>query len=167
MKVLWSDENKFIVLVRYSIGMFGIKKQRYIKGEAPHTHGEILRSRGNINSIMDSINYQAVLADNLPQGWDLAIGGLSTKTMTSKSIPKWFSDNTIDFLQWPSQALDLNPIQNLWAGLKRATQECDLSCKDLHRGMVQRLSLFSSSSFKLKHISPGRNVAVANKGANV
>ena len=49
----------------------------------------------------------------------LAVGGLSSKTMT-QNRQNWFCDNKIYVLQWLSQTADLNPIENLWAELKRA-----------------------------------------------
>ena len=38
---------------------------------------------------------------------------------TSKVVAKWLKDNEVKVLELPSQIPDLNPIENVWAELKK------------------------------------------------
>ena len=38
---------------------------------------------------------------------------------TFKVVAKWLKDNKVKVLEWQSQSPDLNPIENMWAELKK------------------------------------------------
>ena len=41
---------------------------------------------------------------------------------TSKVVAKWLKDNKVKLLEWPSQSPHLNPIENVWAELKKCVR---------------------------------------------
>lgn len=157
--VLWSDETK--------INLFGNDCQRNVrrpKGKRFHirfTKKTVKHGGGNImvwgcfswqgvgpihliDGIMDRHVYKNILQtvmlpyadDNMPLLWKFQQD--NDPKHSSKTVKEWFQQNNVDVMEWPSQSPDLNPIENLWAILKKEISKHVVTNKQQLWEIVQR-----------------------------
>ena len=56
-----------------------------------------------------------------------------------KIVKKWFVDNRVTRLEWPSQSPDLNPMENVWKRLNMNLATVKCTCSGFERKNSTRI----------------------------
>ena len=104
-----------------------------------------------IDGNMDKTLYKEILEDELEQTIAYAIEELGFKREqvifqqdndpkhSSNLVKEYLKDQSYQILEWPAQSPDLNPIENMWALLKRRLNQYETATKGMNE-LYERVS---------------------------
>lgn len=108
------------VMVWLAVGFGGRTSLIFLKGKQNHTeYIEQLKSH--------LLPYGPQLGG---ENWTFQQDGATIHT--AKAVKKWFKDNNINVLDWPSKSPDMNIVENVWASLTKKVYEGGRQFETVH-----------------------------------
>lgn len=154
-KVVFSDESTFELNPKRRL-YWSKGRNRVVKRIVKHPQkihvwacfcangfGRLFIFKNNLNALLMVRIYERALLPSLSDfGFDQEEGWLfqqdNDPKHRSRLAKKWFSENHIPELQWPSNSPDLSPIENLWSILKTKVAEKNPSKLDSLVALIKK-----------------------------